>query len=357
VVARPLLVSARSDVIDDLVRLAAVAGVELDVVPDLAAARTGWRSAPLVLLDDDVVGADAGLPRREDVVLIGNDIDDASVWQRAVRVGADHVVFLPDAEAWLAERFADAREGRRALAPVLAVVGGRGGAGATTLAAALAATAVGMGHAAMLIDLDPLGGGIDLAFGLEDADGLRWPDLAQARGRLHAPSLRDALPSSGELPILAWDRGSDVEVPLDAARSVLDAAVRVSDLVVVDIPRSGGLASAHAVNRAEQLFLVVTADVRSVAAADRVLRVHRPLAREVRAVVRGPATGGLTAQAMASILDLELAGSLESDPRTAAALDRGALVAGRGRGPLVDLSRELVARVVGAGPNLVGATG
>jgi Flp pilus assembly CpaE family ATPase len=75
-------------------------------------------------------------------VLVGSDLDDADVWQRAVQVGAEHVVFLPDAEVWLVERLSDAaHRSTGAEAPVVAVVGGRGGAGATTLACSLALTA------------------------------------------------------------------------------------------------------------------------------------------------------------------------------------------------------------------------
>ena len=40
--SRPLLVTADADVLDDLLRLAATAGVEVDVAPDVAACRRTW---------------------------------------------------------------------------------------------------------------------------------------------------------------------------------------------------------------------------------------------------------------------------------------------------------------------------
>ena len=341
---RPLVVSRRGEVLDDLVRLASAAGIEVDVAPDVGAARAAWSGASLVVVDDAVLVHDgaAGVPRRGDVVLLGVGEDDAGVWRRAVGIGAEHVVFLPDAEAWLVERLAQAREGGADRAHVVGVVGARGGAGSTTLAAALAVTAVGRGSRTLLVDLDPLGGGIDLALGAEGERGLRWPDLARARGRLNGTSMCEALPRVGELSVLAWDRGADVEVPLEAARSVLDAAARACDVVVVDLPRSAGPGAVHAAVAAAEVLLVVPAEVRAVAAGERVLRSYRPLARGVRAVVRGPAPTGLGADAVCEALGLELAGELRPEPRLGPALDRGQPPGRDGRGPLAVLCAALL---------------
>src|SRR6478735_796341 len=343
--SRPLVVSSGGAVLDDVVRLAAAAGIDVDVVPDLVAARGAWRSAPLVVVDDAALLPDAeGAParRRGDVVLIGTRVDDPELWRRAVRVGAEHVVFLPDADSWLVDQFADVRDGSARTAHVVGIVGGRGGAGATTLAAALAVTGVARGSRVLLVDLDPLGGGIDLALGVEGASGLRWSDLSAARGRVNGASLRDALPRVGELPVLAWDRGSDVTVPFEAARSVVDAAMRTCDVVVVDLPRAGGDAAAHVAGRAAEVFVVVPAEVRAVAAAERVLRGYRPLSRSMRAVVRGPAPSGLSAGAVCEALGLELAGELRAEPRLAQSLERGEPPAHRGRGPLASLCTSLL---------------
>ena len=53
----------------------------------------------------------------------------------------------------------------RARGAVIAVIGGRGGAGASVFATALAHSAT----EALLVDLDPWGGGIDLLLGAETA--------------------------------------------------------------------------------------------------------------------------------------------------------------------------------------------
>jgi MinD-like ATPase involved in chromosome partitioning or flagellar assembly len=213
---------------DALLRVAAEAGVRIQIVPGPSAARRRWSAAPLVLVGVDQTGevASAGLPRRPEVALIGRDLDDASVWQRGSAVGAAHVLILPDCERWLAGMLAEADTPDGEPGAVIAVLSGRGGAGGSTLAAALALAGTRRGLRSTLVDLDPAGGGIDLLFGLETEPGPRWSELAQWRdGRLCGRSLRDALPTyaahsrhglaagigfteegSDRLPVLAWPR-------------------------------------------------------------------------------------------------------------------------------------------------------
>ena len=159
------------------------------------------------------------------------------MWQRALDVGAEHVAVLPEAEPWLMSRLADSLGAGGPRGVVVGVVGGRGGAGASTLAAALAVVAMSRGTQTLLLDADPFGGGVDLMFGGEHAAGLRWPDIADARGRLAGDELLEAVPCLGDLAVLSWDRGDPIEVRPAAMSSVLAAARRVCGLVVVDLPR------------------------------------------------------------------------------------------------------------------------
>ncbi|MBS2531309.1 P-loop NTPase [Catenulispora sp. NF23] len=224
----PLAVTADPALADALLRIAAEAGVRIEIVPGPSAARRRWAAAPLVLIGADQTGevARAGLPRRPEVALIGRDLDDASVWQRGSAVGAAHVLILPDCERWLAGMLAEADSPREEPGAVVAVLSGRGGAGGSTLAAALALAGTRRGLRSTLVDLDPAGGGIDLLFGLETEPGPRWSELAQWRdGRLCGRSLREALPTyaahsrhglaaglgfteegADRLPVLAWPR-------------------------------------------------------------------------------------------------------------------------------------------------------
>jgi hypothetical protein len=224
----PLAVTSDPALAEALLRVAAEAGVRIDIVPGPSAARRRWSTAPLVLVGATQTGevARAGLPHRPEVALIGRDLDDASVWQRGSAVGAAHVLILPDCERWLAGLLAEADSPREEPGAVVAVLSGRGGAGGSTLAAALALAGLRRGLRSTLVDLDPAGGGIDLLFGLETEPGPRWSELAQWRdGRLSGRSLRDALPTyaahsrhglaaglglagdgADRLPVLAWPR-------------------------------------------------------------------------------------------------------------------------------------------------------
>ena len=348
---RPLVVTADPDVLDDLLRLAATAGVELEVAGDAVAARRSWSTAPLV-----VVGPDASesctrlaLPRRPGVLLVGLDLDDADVWQRAVALGAEHVTFLPDAERWLTDRFADAAEGGGPSGVLVAVVGGRGGAGATTLACALAVTASRAGRSTLLVDGDPLGGGIDLVFGGEEHGGVRWRDLAGTRGRVPAAVLAGALPRMNGLSVLSWDRRDATALPVQAVESVLAAGRRAHDLVVVDLPRTMDDAGRAVLAAATTVLLVVPDEVRAAAAASRVAASVGVLCRDLRVVTRGPSPAGLTGDQVARALGLPLLGDLRPEPGLDVALERGEPPPRRGRTPLSALCGRLLEELLPLG--------
>lgn len=346
---RPLLMTADPDVLDDLLRLAATAGVEVEVVQEAGAARRAWTAAPWVLLGADLLEAAVatGLPRRAGLAVIGTDLDDAGIWRRAVTVGAEHVVFLPDAEAWLVGRLADAAEGSVDSGRLVAVVGGRGGAGATTLSVALALSAVRRGCRALLVDGDPLGGGIDLVLGGEDVTGLRWPDLGDTNGRMPAQALRDALPCVGGLSVLSWDRGDPTTVPTHVVAAVLSAARRSTDLVVVDLPRTLDDQAREVLAAADRVLLVVPAELRAAAGAARLASRAALLCSDLGLVVRGPSPGGLTGEQIATWLGLPLLGELRPEPALEQALERGDAPGRQARSPLARLCRTLLDDLLG----------
>src|SRR5690606_20420675 len=226
---RPLLVCDDAAVIDGVLHLAAAAGVTVELAPSPGAARAAWRHAPLLLVGPDALPDvhRLRLPRRDRVVVVCLD-DDEQLLKESMLIGAERVCALHTDQSWLVGRMADAVESPGDPGDVVCVVGGRGGAGASVTATALALTAMHMGRTPLLVDGDPLGGGIDLALGGEDAEGLRWPDLASTRGRVNGAALRSALPRLEQLTVLSWDRTDDLDVPVDAMRAVLSAAVRVS---------------------------------------------------------------------------------------------------------------------------------
>ncbi|MFJ4848960.1 septum site-determining protein Ssd [Streptomyces sp. NPDC088733] len=349
--AGPLIVTEDGDLLDDLLRLCAAAGAEPEVVFGAPPGPRSWERAPLVLVGAADTRRLSGTARRRGVLLVGRDLDDPDVWRRAVDVGADHVAFLPDAESWLTDRIADAAEGVGDPALTIGVVGGSGGAGASTLACALAVTAARTGRRTVLVDADPLGGGLDVLLGAERVAGLRWPDLAESRGRVNSGALEESLPRAHALSVLSWDRGDTVVVPPQAMRSVMGAARRRGGVVVVDLPRRMDEAVTEALAQTDVGLLVVPAELRAFAAAGRVASRMGMVLRDLRAVVRGPFASGLTDAAVADLVGLPLAGELPAEPGLPASLDGGEPPGSGVRGPLARFCTAFLAAALPSLPS------
>ncbi|MFI9269629.1 septum site-determining protein Ssd [Kitasatospora sp. NPDC052896] len=319
----PLILTADEALAEHLLRLCAAAGTEPQVLSGAPPPLHVWETVPLVLIGDDVSEHCAGLTRRPGVLLLGSDLGDHDVWVRGIELGAEEVLFLPDAESWLLDRIADAVERVGPPALTVAVIGGRGGVGASTLACALAVTAARAGHRTMLIDGDPLGGGLDVLLGGESADGLRWPDLAAARGRLSGPELADALPQLHSLSALSWDRSDALVIPPEAMRSVLAAARRRGGLVVLDLPRHLDPATREALDQADTGLLLVPAELRGITAAGRVATAIAMRLADLRAVIRLPGPIGLSSAEIAGGLGLPLAGEVTREAGLSVDVERG----------------------------------
>jgi secretion/DNA translocation related CpaE-like protein len=339
--ARPLVITEDTELLDDVLRLCAAAGAEPQVHHTVPEKQGTWERAPLVVVGADAAARCRGAARRHGVVLVCREPGgDPGVWRLAVDVGAEAVLTLPEEEGLLVDRLADAAEEGEGQAVTVGVIGGRGGAGASTLACALAVTAARSGLRTTLIDGDPLGGGLDVLLGGEQAEGRRWPDFARSKGRVAGAALEESLPLLHGVRVLSWDRGEPVEPSPDAMRSVLAAARRTSSVVVVDLPRGVDGAVAEALAQLDLGLLVVPADLRAVAAARRVAPTVRMVVQDVRAVVRGPFTAGLDSDWIAEVLGVPLAGEVPMEPGLANAEEIGMPPAASGRGPLASFCAE-----------------
>src|SRR6478735_10844142 len=194
--AEILLVTGADVLRSEVERIVAAAGGQLRTVQDVAEAAPFWDAAAAVLVGSDI----RGLPprRRTPAVLLGLEGDGEGLWHLAAAIGADRVAVLPDAAGWLAEYLSRSRA-PEAGGLVLGVTGGCGGAGATTASVWIAQAAARLGARVLLVDGDPWGGGLELALAAEDTPGLRWPDLAEARGSIDPLQLVDSVPTAGGL--------------------------------------------------------------------------------------------------------------------------------------------------------------
>ncbi|GIF19856.1 secretion/DNA translocation related CpaE-like protein [Actinoplanes tereljensis] len=338
----PLVVTADPDLLDDLLRLAAAGGTEVVVAADPVEARPRYAAAPLVVIGADQASAclRARLPRRSRVVVVGRRAWPPGAAEAIAELRPVEICLLPDGEPWLVDRFADGPG--RPLGRILAVIGGTGGAGASILAGGLAVTAVSAGHRTLLVDADPLGGGLDLLLGWERIDGLRWPALAGGGGRVDPPTLLRALPHRGDLVLLSFARDEAPVVPGDAMAATLDAGRRGRDVIITDLPRQLDEAAVLALQSADRAVLIVPAELRATAGAARIAQTIRFHRDELSVVVRGPAPGKLKARDIAAALRLPLAGALRPEPAMCQAVERGAPPASTGKGPLAELCRRLI---------------
>lgn len=305
----------------DAARWVAAAGAQLVTAGDSASARRAWRAAAVVLVGGDLLASLAAdqLPRRDQIVVVTSD--GAEQWRDAVALGAAAVVDRADEAAVLAA-LTDALDGR-AEACLITMVGACGGLGASTLAAATAVEATRRGARSLVLDADPLGGGIDLVLGCEHAAGMRWHDLSASHGHVAAAALTAALPEHHGTAVLSFGRGTD---PAPDVTPFVRAAVRGYEVVVTDPSRTGldtpgGLAHELA-SQAVLGVLLVRDDIRGLAAAGRVIDLLAEATANVALVLR-PSPGGLGEREVERALGLPVLTRLRTDRSLPARLDHG----------------------------------
>jgi secretion/DNA translocation related CpaE-like protein len=256
--------------------------------------------AATVLIADDQAGrvAAQAFPVREGVYLVGSDDEVLARW--SAPLGA-RVIPLPGGVAWLGVVLAGSAAAR---APVVAVIGGSGGVGASTAAATLACLGAARPGAAALVDTDPLGGGIDLLLGAERQAGWRWPRLSGADG--HVGELRRYLPVVDGVSLVSMARGPALDLAREPLAAIVGSLCREHALVVLDPGRGLGAAGREAIRLAGWRVLVVAGSVRGLASARETIRALQ--LERVVAVVR-PGRAGLGAGQVADALELEVVGT------------------------------------------------
>jgi pilus assembly protein CpaE len=218
--------------------------------------------APHVILDL-MESLSAVLP----LTVVSGPHTESSLILRAMHLGVKHFFPTAPSEAELHSVIVDlvrdanpvdaASEGR-----ILAVMGTKGGVGATVLACQLAASLQEAGGRAVIVDLNYPLGDVALHFDVEPTYTLA--DLARAEQELDATYIRTILKGheSGvqilAAPTLMDDaesiRGSHVEHVLPILRSEFD-------WVIVDVSRSWNEGTVQALTLADQVFLVTLFDV------------------------------------------------------------------------------------------------
>lgn len=270
--------------------------------------------------------ADSGLLPGARRALVGRSEAYARLCEWSAPLDAT-VIVLPDGMRWLTSLLA----GRRS-APtgrLVGLLGASGGVGVSTLAAGVAQAATAAGRRSAVVDLDPLGGGLDLLLQAERADGWRWPQFADADGYLG--DLSEQLIGVEGTEVLSMPRDQVFRPHPAATAAVLQSLGRSHDLVLVDLPRETTPAVTEAIRHCAHLVLVVGTQLRSLAAARQTML--RLAGGPTGVITRDARTIGLGAQTVADTLGVPLLAETRHDP----ALPRGAE---RGDPPYLIASRR-----------------
>ena len=335
----PLIITDDGPMLDDLLRVAAAAGVDVTHTRE-PESRALWRASPVVLLDAALVSraVDASLPRRTGVVVVAAEPPRPELWELCVRLGVDRTLVLHESEQVLIELLSDTVLGVAGHGQCIAVLGACGGAGASVLASSIAFAAAKARSEVLLVDCDPWGAGLDVLLGIETEPGLRWADLAAPSGRLQVDALRHALPGvnvgQGRVAVLCQGRSAGSDISPNVLDVVLDAGRRMSAATVIDLPRQPGPAADRVLEQADLIVLVTPADVRGCWAADRICSRIRQFGTTAGVVVRGPSPGGLGAEELAEVLGLPLLARMRADPSLARDLEVGLALGADRRRPL-----------------------
>jgi len=338
----PLLCTDDDELLDVLLDWCSAVGTVPDVVRDAGMARRSWRGAQLVLVGDDLAADIAhDLPPRRRAVFVVARPGRPHPWDQAVAMGAEDVLDATDRGGALAALTAAVDGGGEAC--VVAVVGGVGGAGASCLAATLALEAGSRGLRVLLVDGDPLGGGLDVLLGIEKAEGLRWPEAGTENRAVTARSLTEALPRVGNVWVLtAGHPGASGD--LAPAGGLLSAARRGFDVVVCDVARNVDSVGSELLAHALLTVVVVPEDVRSLAAATSVVRRLSAHASSL-AVITAHRRPGLSRDTVEASLGVPVIARMRPDRRLQEALDHGI---GPGRSPALRRAVRPLLDLVGA---------
>ncbi|HSK33340.1 MAG TPA: septum site-determining protein Ssd [Propionicimonas sp.] len=314
---RPVLVvAAPGDTQDSILAAVTAQELEAEVIVEPERLAGPWRTAATVIVADDQAEkvAARALPHREDVFLVGQRLDLLSAWSAPL---AARVIPLPEGAAWLGAVLGEGSS--RTRAPVVAVLGGSGGVGASTLAAALAQLSAARGPSgAALVDADPLGGGIDLLLGAERVQGWRWPRLNAAVG--HLGDLRSYLPVVDGVSVVSMARGADLDLAKEPLAAIVGSLRAWHSMVVLDPGRSGGLSAREAIRLSSRQLVVVAASVRGVAAARELLAAID--AERAELVVRR-GRGSLPSALVGEALGRSVVAEVPDEPGLVAAAERG----------------------------------
>jgi Flp pilus assembly CpaE family ATPase len=285
-------------------------GEVLEAAPDLFVAGTSPEAGMVVVAGGDAL---ASMVRSERPVVALAENGSIGTARAAVTIGARDLIRWPDEAELLPgairRAFAPASRAEHA-APVIAVVGARGGVGTSAIASLLAIRIAG----AVLVDLDPAGGGARAY--CRDDDPPTWERLA-GLDDVREDVLDAVLVPHGASRALHAPR---LAPPPRAAHAMVRAARALGSGVILDCGRGADPVQAEVIAGAEARLLVAADDLASVRGA--LALKARVGERWLLVVVRGRRMG-VPVRDLAAAVGCRPVAMLRWDAALARALDLG----------------------------------
>ena len=204
---------------------------------------------------------------------------------------------------------------------VLGVLGSSGGLGASTLTAALGLAAARDGGPVVCVDGHLGSGGLDVTACVEHQAGLRWGDLAGAKGEIDGLALISSLPRCGGARVLGAGPLGSTAPPAPVVRAVLRALRPQAALTLLDLP-SGADGDVFR-EGCDALVLLTGVTARHLADAQAVTTLAMRSCPDVWLVVRGGPRGAALPESIAAHLDLPLLARWPDDAGVALDAERG----------------------------------
>jgi pilus assembly protein CpaE len=329
--------SETADVAEVVSKLEALAVAVHDHAPGVVFAHLG--SEPREVLE-----ALAKLPSPQPILVVAGPQDDSALILAAMRIGVRE--FLPPNPevsvvqtlfGRLSAEVSD--EDVQRPAPVVAVIGAKGGVGATFVACQLAGSLQESGSQCAIVDLNaPLG---DVALHLDIQPAFTIANAAADSGRLDATSLRSILqPHSMGLQVLAASNAIEQakQVRPEHIQRVLQVLRQEVAWVVVDVPHSWSDETVTALDLADQILVVATSDFVVLSHTRSYLELLKKLGfdSKVRLILNHDSKGRkLTDAACKEFLGQPPDTRLPEDPNAETAVNEGELLSSFSRrGPL-----------------------
>lgn len=212
------------------------------------------------------------------------------------------------------------------------------------LTAAIAVRAALAGLSPVALDGDRLGGGLDVTLGIEQERGVRWPDLAAARGRIDGPELLRRLPSVDGVRVLSFDRARDVSLSGEILHEVLLALTVAADVVVVDLPSPDHEIFSVLAPSVDAMVLLAGSGICDLAGASAIAEHLIRACPDVWLCLRTSGRGSHFADTVAGALDLPLLAVIREEPSLAADVLHGIPPGSSAKGALAAVADQVLAR-------------